>query len=440
MPKVLQTMAWWSRSIPFLERCRAQFGKTFTVRFLGQHPFVMLCDPADMKQVFTAPPDVLHPGEGATVLEPVVGPSSILLLDEDRHMAQRKLVLPAFHGDRMEALRGVVTEVTEAEIETWPRGERFPTHPRVQQLTLEVILRAVFGLDREEPRLATLRELLTSMAAFGTNPLSLLPMFQGIASKRGPMARFIETRDRTDEQIRALVADRRSSGAAGDDVLTMLLAARHEDGSPMSDDEVRDELMTLLIAGHETTATELAWCFERLVRDPPVLSRLVDEIDADEDAYVLAVIRETLRRRPVIINSQPRKVVKEVEVGGRTYGPGCSLIPNAYLVHHDPEIYPEPYAFRPERFLDDAPGTYTWIPFGGGRRRCIGASFAMLEMGIVLRTLLSRLELRSGADGPELNRRRMITVSPSQGGRVELRPRAAAAGSSPPALSESGAA
>jgi cytochrome P450 len=439
MPTVMQTVAWWSRPVPFLERARAAYGKTFTVRLLGQSPFVMISDPADLKQVFTAPPDVLHPGEGATVLEPVVGANSILLLDEDRHLTQRKLVLPAFHGDRMEALRGVVTEVTEAEIERWPTGERMPLHPRVQALTLEVILRAVFGLDREEPRLAVLRDLLTEMASFGTNPISLLPMFQGIASKRGPVARFLRTREQTDEQIYGLIADRRASGTGSDDVLTMLLGARHEDGSPMSDEEVRDELMTLLIAGHETTATQLAWCFERLVRDPEVLATLVAEVDRGEDAYVVATIRESLRRRPVLINSQPRKVVAPIEVGGRSYGPGCNQLPNAYHDQHDTEIYPDPYAFRPERFLENDPGTYTWIPFGGGRRRCIGASFAMLEMGIVLRTLLSRVEVRSGADGPEFNRRRMITVSPSQGGRVELRPRAASPAAEP-ALSGSGSA
>jgi cytochrome P450 len=188
----------------------------------------------------------------------------------------------------------------------------------------------------------------------------------------------------------------------------------------MSDEEIRDELMTLLVAGHETTATELAWCFERLVRNPDVLSRLVAEIDAGRDEYVTATIRETLRRRPVLVNAAPRKVMAPIEVGGRTFEPGCYLVPNAYLVQHDPEIYPEPYAFRPERFLDTDPGTYTWIPFGGGRRRCVGASFAMLEMEIVLKSLLALVELRSAGDAVEFNQRRMITVSPSGGGRALL--------------------
>ena len=385
----------------------------------------MVCDPADIKTVFTAPADVLHPGEGTQILEPIVGPNSILLLDEGRHLAQRKLVLPAFHGDRMAALTDVIAEVTESEIASWPSDRAMPMHPHVQALTLEVILRAVFGLDRG-PRLDALRGLLTEMLHFGTNPLSLLPPLWRLSRTRGPVGRFLRIREQTDEQIYALIAERRASGEEGDDVLSMMLGARHEDGSPMSDTEIRDELMTLLVAGHETTATELAWCFERLVRTPDVLGTLVAEIDAGRDEYVTATIRETLRRRPVLVNAAPRKVMAPIDVGERTFEPGCYLVPNAYLVQHDPEIYPDPYAFRPERFLETDPGTYTWIPFGGGRRRCVGASFAMLEMGIVLKTLLAKVELRSAGDAIEFNQRRMITVSPSGGGRALLAPRSPA--------------
>jgi cytochrome P450 len=428
MPSAVQTVGWWARPIPFMEQCRARYGKAFTIRLVAQDPFVMVSDPAEIKQVFTAPADVLHPGEGTQILEPIVGPSSILLLDEGAHLSQRKLVLPAFHGDRMAALSGVVAEVAADEIERWPLNDAQPLHPRMQDLTLEVILRAVFGLERGE-RLDSLRRLLAEMMSFGTNPLSLLPPLQvlGAMIDSGPVARFVKVREETDEQIQGLIDERRASAGERDDVLSMLLSARHEDDSPMADDEIRDELMTLLVAGHETTATELAWCFERLVHNPQVLARLVSAVDADEDAYVTATVRETLRRRPVLINAAPRKVVKPIEVGGRTYEPGCHLVPNAYLVQHDPEIYPDPYAFRPERFLEEDPGTYTWIPFGGGRRRCVGASFAMLEMGIVLRALLSRVEVRSGGSGVELNRRRAITVSPSAGSRAVLTPRVPAA-------------
>jgi len=423
-PAAIQSLGWWARPIPFIERCRARYGKTFTVRLVAQEPFVMVSDPEDIKAVFTAPPDVLHPGEGARILEPIVGPTSILLLDGDRHMTQRKLVLPAFHGGRMEALRGVIAEVADREIASWPANVAQPLHPHLQELTLAVIMRVVFGLERGE-RLDRLSADLTEMMEFGTSPLSLLPPLQRDSLPFGTWRKFVEVRARADRQIHELIAGRRAAddAADGDDVLSTLLLATHEDGSPMSDDEIRDELLTLLVAGHETTATELAWAFERLARTPDVLRKLVAEIDAGRDEYVTATIRETLRRRPVLLIAQPRKVKQPFELGGYAYEPGVHLAPNAYLVQHDADIYPDPYAFKPERFLDSDPGTYSWIPFGGGRRRCVGASFAMLEMAIVLRALLTRTELRAGGDGVELARRRAITVSPSAGARALLAPR-----------------
>ena len=218
-----------------------------------------------------------------------------------------------------------------------------------------------------------------------------------------------------------LIDERRGEEAERDDILSLLLEARHEDESPMSAQELRDELMTLLVAGHETTASTLAWTFERLVRLPAVLARLTDEIaGADGDAYVTATVQEALRRRPVLPNSAPRLVKQPIEVGGWSYPADVCLVPNAYLVHHDPEIYPDPYAFRPERFLDDSPGTYTWIPFGGGRRRCIGASFAMLEMKIVIRSVLEAQAVAPVASRPEPARRRNITITPGAGSRVTL--------------------
>jgi cytochrome P450 len=228
--------------------------------------------------------------------------------------------------------------------------------------------------------------------------------------------RFLRTQGEVDELLFALIRERRRDADAGDDVLAMLLQARHEDGSPMSEQELRDELLTLLVAGHETTASTLAWAFERIRERPDVLERLRDEIDAgDDDAYVTATIQETLRLRPVLPNSAPRFVAQPIEIGDWTYPVGCSLVPNAYLIHHDASIYPEPYAFRPERFVDEQPGTYTWIPFGGGRRRCLGASFAMLEMRLVLRTVLGTCALTADGSGFEVARRRNITIRPSGG-------------------------
>jgi cytochrome P450 len=413
-PSVIQTMGWWMRPISFLERNRARYGKRFTIRLLGGPPFVMLSDPDDVKQVFTSSPDVLHPGEGARILEPVVGQNSVILLDGDAHLSQRKLMLPAFHGEKMQALSGLMREVAEREAESWPRDEPVALHPRLQGLTLEVILRAVFGLD-PGPRLDALRDRLTRILEMGSTPIAMLPFLQRGIAGRGPWMQFVRVREESDALIYELIEERRRDSAERNDVLSMLLDARHEDGSPMSDVELRDELMTLLVAGHETTASELAWGLVRLTRAPDVLARLVAEIDSDDgEEYLTATVQETLRRRPVLPNTAPRLVKQPVDIGGWDYPRGVCVVANAYLVHHDPEIYPDPYAFRPERFLDEQPGTYTWIPFGGGRRRCLGASFALVEMKIVLRAILSRCEVRAGFDGPEVSRRRAITVSPNR--------------------------
>jgi len=425
MPSALQMAGFWTRPLAFLERCRDRYGKRFTIRLPATPPFVMVSDPDEVKQVFTAPPDVLRPGQGARVLEPLVGRNSVLLLDEDAHMEQRKLMLPAFHGERMELLTGLMEEVTAEELAAIPRDEPLALHPRAQELTLKIILRAVFGLD-PGPRFDALCDRLGEMLEFGDKPISLVPpkpesRITALAERVGPFAAFVRTQEEVDEILFGLIAERRAEGGDRADVLAMLLEATHEDGSPMSEEEIRDELMTLLIAGHETTATTLAWALQQLVHWPAVLDRLVAEIDAgSDDAYLTATIRETLRHRPVLPNVAPRFVAQRVTIGDWTYEPGCALVPNAYLVHHDADLYPDPYAFRPERFLDSSPGTYTWIPFGGGRRRCLGASFAMLEMKVVLRSLLGGCELRDSGEGVEVAQRRNITVRPVRGTRLVL--------------------
>jgi cytochrome P450 len=417
-------MAFWTRPLASLERWRARYGKRFSVMLPGFHPEVMLADPDDVKQVFTAPPDVLHPGEGARVLQPVVGSNSVILLDGQSHMEQRKLMLPAFHGERMARLTDLMTEVAEREVAGWPRNTRIEMHPRTQALTLEIILRAVFGLS-PGPRLEALRERLAAMLSFGDRWISLIPPKPGstgekVAERVGPFKKFVRLQEQADELIFEQIDERRGGAGGGDDVLAMLLDARHEDGSPMEQQELRDELMTLLVAGHETTASTLAWAFARLPHHPDVIARIVDEMNADDgDAYLTATIQEVLRRRPVLPNSAPRLAVKPIEVGGWDYPAGVALVPSAYLIHHDPEVYDAPYEFRPERFLESSPGTYTWIPFGGGRRRCLGASFAMLEMKIVLRAVLSACELRDTGEY-ELPRRRNITIRPEHGGVAVL--------------------
>jgi hypothetical protein len=419
MPSVLQSLAFWSRPSGFVERAHARYGHRFTVRVIGQPAFVVLSDPEEIKEVFTAPPEVLHPGEGARILERLVGKHSVILLDEQSHLEQRKLLLPAFHGERMQRLSGLMEELAEDELASWPCEQVVELHPRLQRLTLEIILRAVFGLQRGA-QLEQLRDLLSEVLAFSQNPLSMLPRPPRWLAMHGPIARRDRLLASVDELIFELIAERRRDVGQGDDVLALLLSAEHEDGSPMSPLELRDELMTALVAGHETTASQLAWGFERLAREPAVLERLHEELDDPEDAYLTATVQEVLRHRPVLPHAEPRLTMRPVEIGGFLYPPGVMLAAYAHLVHHDPTIYPEPHAFRPERFLEQAPGTYTWIPFGGGRRRCLGASFALLEMKLVIRAMLKRYELEPEQARSEKTRRRNITVSPAHGCRLIL--------------------
>ncbi|MGI9185880.1 MAG: cytochrome P450 [Solirubrobacteraceae bacterium] len=439
VPSVVQLLGTWTRPTAALEGLR-RYGKRVTVKLPFQPPFVILSDPADIKELFTAPADAVHPGEGASILAPIVGRNSVILLDEGAHLSQRRLLLPAFHGERMQGLRGVMTELCELEVASWPGQEPVALHPRLQRLTLEIILQAVFGLDHG-PTLDRLRDLLSEVLSFSESPLSILPALQRVLGWTSTQRRFNALMHETDEIIFGLIAQRRTAeGQAGegegeedevlssDDVFSMLLAARHEDESPMSAQELRDELMTALVAGHETTASQLAWALERLAREPGVQARLRAEVDAGSgDEYLTATINEILRLRPVLPNAEPRLTKREVEIGGVRYPPGVVLLASAYLVHHDPDLYPEPAAFRPERFLGNPPGTYTWLPFGGGRRRCLGASFALEEMKIALRTVIRSFTLSPGSRQPETTRRRSITFSPSHSATVVLHPRAAIA-------------
>ncbi len=426
VPAALQLLADWKRPAGRLQRLRQRYGKRITVRLPFQPPFVILSDPAEIKQLFTAPPEVVHPGEGARVLEPFVGRNSVILLDEASHLEQRRLMLPAFHGERMQRLTGLMSELAEREVDSWPCEQPVALHPRLQRLTLEIILRAVFGLEQGQ-QLDELRDRLTEVLAFSENPLSMVPVAQRVAGWFGPLRRFNEHIERTDGLIFGLLEQRRaaaSSDAEGDDVLAMLLGARHEDGSVMSAQELRDELMTALVAGHETTASQLAWAFERLARESRVVQRLEGELDAgDSDEYLTATINEILRLRPVLPGAEPRLTKQPVEIGGFRYPAGVALVASVFLVHHDPDIYPEPYAFQPERFLEQSPDAYTWIPFGGGRRRCLGASFALQEMKIVLRAVLTHYRLSAASDRPEPTSRRSITLTPSRGATVVLHDR-----------------
>jgi cytochrome P450 len=423
-PGLVNLLGFWKRPTAYPHWLRARFGTRATFRLPFQPPFVLLSDPEEIKELFQAPPDAVHPGEGARILEPILGRHSVILLDGSEHLEQRKLLLPAFHGEKMQRLSGLMTELAQRELDSWPVDEPVALHPRLQRLTLEIILRAVFGLEQGQ-RLDDLRETLTGLLEFSESPLSVVPTAQRVFRHFGRYRRFTSLTERADELIFAEIEERRRGDAAGhDDVLTMLLGARHEDDSPMSDQEIRDELMTALVAGHETTASQLGWAFERLAREPRVRARLTQEIDSGEgEAYLMATIHEVMRLRPVLPNPEPRLTKQAIEIGGQRYPAGVCLLASVYLVHHDPEIYPDPYAFRPERFLDRSPGTYTWIPFGGGRRRCLGASFALQEMKIVLRAMLARHEVLAPTATAERTGRRSITYSPAGAATVILRER-----------------
>ena len=418
MPSPLQTLRWGVRPMGFMETCRRRYGDIYTMRILQAGTWIVLSNPEHVKQVFTGDPEVFHAGEGNVILLPLVGDHSVLLLDEGPHMRERKLMLPSFHGKRMERYGELMREVAEAEVETWPRGEPLQLHPRMQAVTLEVILRAVFGLE-QGARLDELRASMEALIGDVMDPVSagLLALLGPRRFRKLPMVRLALAP--SNELIYAEIARRREAEdlEEREDILSLLLQARHEDGRAMSDAELRDELITLLVAGHETTATSLSWAVERLVRHPEKLERLREEVRAGKDEYLDAVIKETLRLRPVL-PMVARQLTQPVQIGDYLLPAGVTVAPCIYLMHRRDDVYQRPYEFRPERFLEQPAGTYTWIPFGGGVRRCLGASFAMFEMQQVLAALVSGLELQAVRPDSERVRRRQITLAPSRGSEV----------------------
>jgi cytochrome P450 len=421
MPAVLQTAIWFRRAQWMQDQCAARFGDTFTLRILNEGTWVVISHPDHVKQVFTGDPRIFHAGEGNRILLPVLGEHSVLLLDDDAHIEQRKLLLPPFHGKRMKRYGELMTGIAAAEIERWPRGEPYRLRPRMQALTLEIILRAVFGVS-EGDRLERLRAELRRLLDMVTNPrLMFIPALLG-PERLARYKRFQRDVARADAPIYEEIAERRGAGdlAERDDILSLLLQAHHEDGSPMSDAELRDELLTLLVAGHETTANALAWALERLVRHPDKLDRLTEEVHAGETEYLDAVVTETLRLRPVI-SAVARRLTEPVEIGGWSLPAGVTVTPSIYLVHRRPDVYPEPERFLPERFIDNPPGTYTWIPFGGGVRRCLGGAFAQFEMSAVLSELVRSRRLEPARPESEPVLRRAITETPRRNAEVIVR-------------------
>ena len=416
LPVPLQTARLMARPVPFLERCRREYGDSFTARTTPIGAMVFVSDPESVKAVFAADRvNTIAPGRNL-ILAPLLGPDSLLLLEDETHLARRKLMLPPFHGERMRAYERVMEEASERELGRWPLGEEFRLHPAMQAITLDVIMRAVFGVDRESR--PELRQGLLDILAAVRSPATIgitIPVVREL-----PRFRALRGRVRSVDALLAQeIAERRADPKLADreDILSLLISARDEGGEGLGDSELRDQLMTLLLAGHETTATALAWAFELLFRRPDALERVRDEVDADAGTeYLDAVIEETLRLRPVVA-IVGRELRQPMTLDGHELPVGTNVFPSIYLAHTRAATFPDPYAFRPERFLDaeTKPETFSWIPFGGGTRRCIGAAFAQFEMRVVLRTILRSVELRPARAEPDRIVRRNVTLSPLHG-------------------------
>jgi cytochrome P450 len=414
-PALVNALRYARDPLRFFPRLRERHGDIFTVSFPDFRRVVYLAEPSLVRELFTGDPGQLHAGEAnATVLEPAVGPRSVLTLDDDEHLRQRKLLLPPFHGKAVERYREIIRAAARRDLATWPVGEPFGIRPHTQSITLEVILRAVYGLN-DPARFARAQRVIGEFAS-GSDAL-LLPAFLR-RGRRGPWGRFIRSRDALDALVYEEIALRRAEagGDGRDDVLSLLMGAQHDDGSPLSDRELRDELVTVVGAGHETTATALAWAVERLVRHPEAMARLRSD---DDGSYTDAVIRETLRVRPVIVDVA-RKLTAPLSIGGYDLPAGTLVLASITGLHARADLYPDPEAFRPERFVDEPVGTYTWIPFGGGVRRCLGAAFAQEEMRIVLREIATRADLRPARAKQERPRMRNVTIAPEHEARVVL--------------------
>jgi cytochrome P450 len=414
MPSALQAVGWALRPLPFMQRCRERHGDTFTLHVRHGRPWVFLSDPADVAKVLTITPNLVRAGAGEAnpLLGPLLGPRSVMLLDEPEHMAHRKFILPSFHGERMRGYGEMIVDVARQEIASWPVGEPFPLWPRMQEISNEVVMRAVFGTTASE-HMAHLRALLKRLTDWLNDParLSLLATFgsRWLTSSGG----FREVIAPVEAALLEEVRRRRAAPQRPEDegILSLLEQAYDESGAPMTDQELRDELITMLSDG--PTATSLSWTFERLLHHPDKLARLREEaLAGEQDTYADAVVKEILRLCPAVPLVM-RGLVEPMELGGYEIPAGTIVAPAIYLVHHREDIYPHPYRFMPERFLERQPDNYTWLPFGSGVRRCVAAVFAQMEMKLVMRTVLEQVELGAVPSGPQRATRSSVAFAPS---------------------------
>jgi cytochrome P450 family 135 len=419
MPSALQATGWALRPLSFMERCEKRYGEIFTLRVRHGRPWVFLTNPEHVKQVFTTNAELLRAGAGEAnpLLGPLLGARSVMLLDEPQHMSDRKRLLPSFHGRRMQEYGEMMTDVARREIGHWPLGEPFELWPRMQAISLEVVMRAVFG-DVDSDRLERLRERLVKLTNWVNKPRRLMLLAavgqRSITASDGFRAVMGPVEELVLEEVRRRRVE--TNGSEQETILSMLEHAYYEDGSPMSEEKMRDELVTMLSDG--PTATSLAWAFERLLRHPDKLARLREEVwGGESDDYLDAVVKETLRLCPAVPVVM-RRLVEPMRLGGHTIPVGTIVAPCVFLMHRRADIYPQPRSFRPERFLEEAAGTYTWIPFGGGVRRCVAASFAQLEMKRVMQVVLTEVDLRAADSRSEGAARSSVSFVPSGGATV----------------------
>jgi cytochrome P450 len=419
----MQTSQWMFRPIEFMDRCRERYGPIFSIRLGSARNIVVVGDPAYAMDVLSGDPEVYDSGQANLLFRPVLGPNSLLVLDGADHMEHRRILLPNFGAGHVQTYSEAIERAARVRMKKWPVDEKFPLAPEMQAITYEAISRVVFGdaVDERGERLAMLAGDMMDRCA---SPFTMLPPMRVDLGGMSPFARLMRVVGEIDAVIYEIIDERREDplSSVRDDVLSVLLRAEHEDGSPLGDREVRDEILTMIMAGFETTTAGLAWAFERILHEPRVLERLRAELDSGETGYLDAVVKEVLRARPAV-PIVARKVREPVEIAGYEMPADTVLMASVYLVHTDPSVYPEPEKFRPERFSEGRPDPRAWIPFGGGVRRCLGASLAQLEMKIVLRTVLQELDLEAVSLSPEPPVRRRFTFAPKDDCLVKATPR-----------------
>ncbi|HEV7483962.1 MAG TPA: cytochrome P450 [Solirubrobacterales bacterium] len=429
LSRLIQSLRFNQRQIEFVFRARRELGEVFRMHGATADAVTVTSHPDHVRSLFTASPELAPSLTGESPLRPIVGTQSVLTAVGPRHMRQRKLLLPSFHGEAIEAYTQMISEATERELDRWPVGEPFALAPRMQAITLDVIMAGIFGIEGR-PRRGTpehgLRQMIRKLVAASTQPVAQVGELLQIGRDEavGAMKYGLSL---LDKQVYAVISGRRRAADLDErrDILSLLLQARTEEGEELTDKELRDELLVLVLAGHETTANSLSWAWERLVRNPAAHEALLGAVRSGEGAEerVEATIVETMRSRPVI-PLIGRRVTAPWQLGEYGVPAGTAIAISILLVHHRDDLYPEPFQFLPERWLDDRkPGTYEWIPFGGGIRRCLGAALAMAEMRVVLTAMARRLDLEADDPAPERALHRNVTMIPARGGRVVLRSR-----------------